>query len=210
MVATAAAIKFHRRHYCRRLASAAPFSLPSCYTACRLAVSSGGDQRACPWLPLIWRVAASGIWQWRHTKGSADIASATTLASAAPSDHRRIASAAVVPTERERAAFLHPVGGGGWFMPCSATHPTEPRRCWAINPTDSNGDLPDTSMAFFRSGPVFDRHGPEPGIGTEHSIQLIQTKLLSPFCMRMYSFHRYANNSIGYETVTIFALNYIV
>jgi len=25
---------------------------------------------------------------------------------------------AVVPTERERAAFVRPVGGVGWFMPC--------------------------------------------------------------------------------------------
>jgi len=24
-------------------------------------------------------------------------------------------------------------------MPCPAAHQTEPRRCWAINPTDSNG-----------------------------------------------------------------------
>ena len=45
------------------------------------------------------------------------------LASAAPFDLRRTAAAVVVPTERERAAFVRPVGGGGWFMPCPADPP---------------------------------------------------------------------------------------
>ena len=52
---------------------------------------------------------------------------------------RLIAAAAVVPTERERAAFVRPVGDGGWFIPCLAAHRTEPCHCWDINPTVSNG-----------------------------------------------------------------------
>lgn len=45
------------------------------------------------------------------------------LASAVPFDLRRIASATVVPTERE---FVRPVGGGSWLVLAVGSCPTQP------------------------------------------------------------------------------------